>query len=331
MIKVMQNKIDSIGEKAVSGGKITREEALFILMIRDEYLLHLLSWTDKIRQTSNSNSIDLCSVINARSGGCTEDCSFCSQSVHFSTGIGTYPLMPIEKIIEGAWMAKSCGATKFCLSTSGTGIKTRKELDKLCTSVERIRKEVGIGVCATLGALTEDDMVALKAAGLSRFHHNLETAEAYFHNICTTHTYQNRIDEVRVAKKVGLSTCSGGIFGIGESLEHRVDFAFEIMALDVDSVPVNFLMPVKGTPLAGISPISPLDSLKIIALLRFLMPDKEVRVCGGRTTALHELHPLIFAAGANGMMIGNYLTRTGREPDKDLQMLKDLGLQNVSI
>lgn len=327
----MRDKIDLIGEKALSGKGISRVEALFILGLENRYLLHLLAWADRIRQTFNGNAIDLCSVINARSGGCSEDCSFCSQSVHFSTGIGAYPLLPVDTIVEGAKAARSSGATKFCLATSGKGIKNKKELDKIRKAVERIRGEIGIGVCATLGALKEEEMVALKTAGLTRFHHNLEAAESYFPRICTTHTYQDRVEQVRLAKSIGLSTCSGGIFGIGEGVEHRVDLAFEIMALGVDSVPVNFLMPVPGTPLADVVPLSPADSLKTIALFRFLMPDKEIRVCGGRINALRDLHPLIFASGANGMMIGNYLTRSGREANKDLQMLRDLGMESVSL
>lgn len=325
----MYDKLDRIGENTLSGKGITRDEAFFILGLDQKYLFHLFIWTDRIRQTFNGNRVDLCSVINARSGGCSEDCSFCSQSAHFSTGIASYPLLPPETILEGARAAKSSGATKFCLATSGKGIKNKRELEKICTIVERIRNEVGIGVCATLGALSDDEMAALKTAGLTRFHHNLETAEAYFSKVCTTHTYQDRVDRIQAAKRIGFSTCSGGIFGIGERIEHRVDLAFEIMALNVDSVPINFLMPVQGTPLAYTPPISPADALKIIALFRFLMPDKEIRVCGGRISALRDLHPLIFAGGANGMMIGNYLTKSGREPNKDLQMLRDWGLEIV--
>ena len=326
----MRNKLDIIGLKALAGERITRDEALSILSLEDHYLLHLLSWTDRMRQSFAGNTVDLCSVINARSGGCAEDCSFCSQSVHFSTGIGTYPLLPVDTIVESARSARLCGATKFCLATSGNRIRNDKELDKLCTAVQRIKKEVGIGVCATLGALTEKEMITLKAAGLTRFHHNLETAEAYFPKVCTTHTYQDRVEEVRIAKSIGISTCSGGLFGIGENLEHRVDLAFEIMALDVDSIPINFLMPAQGTPMTDVAPLSPADSLKIIALFRLLMPKKEIRICGGRTSMLHDLHPLIFASGANGMMIGNYLTRGGRDPGKDLQMLRDLGLESAT-
>ena len=323
----MLNLIDYIGKKSLLNKGITRDEALLILNLDHKFLFPLLTWTDRVRQAFNGNTVDLCSVINARSGGCPEDCSFCSQSVNSSTDITTYPLLPVDTIIEGAKTAKSNGATKFCLATSGNGIGSEKELNKICEVIEKINKEVGINVCATLGSLSKDEMIALKSAGLTRFHHNLETAESYFPEVCTTHTYQDRIDQVRFAKDVGFSICSGGIFGIGETIEHRIDLAFAIKALDVDSVPINFLMPFQGSPLSNTTPISPFEALKIIALFRFSMPYIEIRICGGRTTALRELHPLIFSAGANGMMIGNYLTKGGREPNKDIQMLSDLGLE----
>jgi len=327
----MIERIDIICEKALSGKGIKREDAEFILRIDISCLSSLLAWTDRIRQTFNGNKIDLCSVINARSGGCSEDCSFCSQSVYSETKAASYPLLSLDVILEGARSAKSNGATKFCLATSGAGINNSRELERLCEATEKIRTEVGIGVCATLGAMTKEQMTALKDAGLTRFHHNLETAESYFPSVCTTHSYRDRIEQVATAKDAGLSTCSGGIFGMGESIEQRVELAFALMELDTDSVPVNFLMPSAGTALSGVTPIEPFEALKVIALLRLLMPDKEIRVCGGRMTALHDLHPLIFAGGANGMMIGNYLTRSGREPHKDMQMLKDLGLTIESL
>lgn len=322
-----RGKIDVIGEKALSGKGITDDEAIFILKLENCHLSYLLAWADRIRQTFNGNRIELCSVINARSGGCPEDCSFCSQSIYSSAGVASYPLLPINSVVEGARMAKSWGAKRFCLATSGKGINNKKELDKLCEAVARIKMEAGMEVCATLGALTGEEIAALKTAGLSRLHHNLEASESFFPNVCTTHTYKERVEQVRLAKDIGLSTCSGGIFGMGETAGQRAELAFALLALDVASVPVNFLMPAAGTPLQDVSPITPADSLKAIALFRFLMPDKEIRVCGGRMTSLRDLHPLIFAAGANGMMIGNYLTRSGREPNKDLQMLKDLGLE----
>ena len=322
----MRERIVTICEKSLSGKGIVHDEAEFILRLDNIYLSYLLAWTERIRQTFNGNKIELCSVINARSGGCSEDCSFCTQSVYSTTDVASYPLLSLDVILEGAQSAKSNGAAKFCLATSGTGINNSRELEMLCEAVEKIRTEVGIEVCATLGAMTKEQMTALKDAGLSRFHHNLETAESYFPSVCTTHTYRDRIEQVAVAKEAGLSTCSGGIFGMGESMEQRVELAFALMELDADSVPVNFLMPSTGTPLGQITAIKPVEALKVIAMLRLLMPDKEIRVCGGRMTALHDLHPLIFASGANGMMIGNYLTRSGREPHKDLQMLKDLGL-----
>ncbi len=327
----MREKIDLICEKALYGKGITHEDAEFILRLDNIYLSFLLAWTDRIRQTFNGNKIELCSVINARSGGCSEDCSFCSQSVYSSTDVASYPLLSLSSIIAGARTARSCGATKFCLATSGKGINNEKELQKLCEATEKIRSEVGIEVCATLGAITKDQMDAMKGAGLTRFHHNLEAAESYFPSVCTTHTYKDRVEQVKTAKDIGLSTCSGGLFGMGETIEQRVELAFALMGLEVDSVPVNFLMPAAGTALGNIAPIQPAEALKVIALLRILMPEKEIRVCGGRITALHDLHPFIFAAGANGMMIGNYLTRSGREPQKDINMLKDLGLEIASL
>lgn len=324
-------QINFIGEKVIEGKEVSQEEAFFILTLDKRFLPYLLSWADRIRQTFNANRVDLCSVINAKAGGCTEDCSFCSQSVYFSTGIASYPLLPADTILEGARRAKSWGAKRFCLATSGKGIRNEKDLEKICEIINRITKEVGISVCATLGSLTEDEILALKAAGLARFHHNLETAESYFPEICSTHTFRDRFECVILAKKLGMSTCSGGIFGIGESLEQRFELACAIKALDVDSVPINFLMPIKGTPSSTFQSVGPAEGLKIIALFRFMMPGKEIRVCGGRETALRELHPLIFASGANGMMIGNYLTREGRDPRKDLQMLEDLGMEVSSI
>lgn len=326
----MFEKIDIICEKALSGKGIAHDEAEFILRLDITCLSHLMAWTDRVRQTFNGNGIELCSVINARSGGCSEDCSFCSQSVYASADIASYPLLSLDAILEGARSARSNGASRFCLATSGNGINNR-ELERLCEATEKIRSEAGIGVCATLGAMTKEQMTALKDAGLTRFHHNLEAAESYFPNVCTTHTYRDRIEQVAVAKDAGLSTCSGGLFGMGESIEQRVELAFALTALNVDSVPVNFLMPAAGTALGKVTPIRPSEALKVIALLRLLMPDKEIRVCGGRMTALNDLHPLIFAGGANGMMIGNYLTRGGREPHKDIQMLNDLGLDIASL
>ncbi len=327
----MFGKLDIICEKALSGKGIDRNEADFILRLDIACISSLLSWTDRIRQTFNGNRIELCSVINARSGGCTEDCSFCSQSVYSSTGVASYPLLSVDAILEGARSARSNGASRFCLATSGNGIDSDRELELLCEATAKIRSEACIEVCGTLGAMAPEQMRALKNAGLTRIHHNLETAESYFPFVCTTHTYRERVEQVVVAKEAGLSTCSGGLFGMGESIEQRVELAFALMELNVDSVPVNFLMHSAGTALANVQPIRPFGAIKIIALLRLLMPDKEIRICGGRTTALNELHPLIFAAGASGMMIGNYLTRSGREPHKDIQMLKDLGLDIAAL
>ena len=321
-----KERLEDLKEKVLSGQSLRREDAWFILTFDDSRIDLLLEYADQIRDATKGTEIDLCSVVNARSGSCSENCSFCAQSVHFSTGVKTYPLLDTGTLVESARHAQTNGANKFCIATSGRGIRKQKDLDDICHAVQTIREEVGISMCATLGELTEEQMIALKKAGVRRFHHNLETSENFFNTICTTHTYQDRLERIRTAKRVGLSTCCGGIFGMGESQEDRIDLAFAIKELDVDSVPINFLVPVAGTPLENAVPPSPEECLKIIALFRFLMPDKEIRVCGGRVTGLKELHPKIFAGGASGMMIGNYLTTMGPPPEEDLKMLEALGM-----
>lgn len=320
-------RIQSLADRVLQGGGLDREEARFLLTLEDAHLEDLLLQAARIREAFKGRRIDLCTVTNAKSGACSEDCNFCAQSSHFSTKVPVYPLRSVETLVEGARDAKRRGATKYCIATSGRGIDSDEDLFHICEAIYRIKHEVGLGTCATLGALTESQMRALQAAGLDRFHHNLETSEAYFPSICTTHTFQDRVERVRLARRVGLSTCCGGIFGMGESLEDRIDLAFTIRDLGVDSVPINFLMPIPGTPLEDATPPSPLECLKIIALFRFLMPDREIRVCGGRLPALRQWHPRIFDGGASGMMIGNYLTTLGRPPEEDLAMLAQLGLE----
>ncbi len=317
--------IRKLGDRVLAGGDLDRKDAAAILNVDDSEIDFLLKEADRIREAHKGKEIDLCSVTNARSGNCSENCSFCAQSVHFSTDVKSYPLLATDSLVSAARHAKENGATKFCIATSGRGIRREKDLEEICRAVSTIKNEVKISMCGTLGELTEEQMAALKAAGLDRFHHNLETSEAFFPNVCTTHTYQDRLDRIRTAKRVGLTTCCGGIFGMGETLEDRIDLAFAIRELDVDSVPLNFLVPVAGTPLENAVPPTPNECLKIIALFRFLMPDKEIRICGGRVSALQDLHPRIFEGGASGMMIGNYLTTMGRPPEDDLSMLDALG------
>jgi biotin synthase len=232
----------------------------------------------------------------------------------------------VDRIAEAAESAKKNGAKRFCIVTSGRGIDSRDDLENIAKGIKRVR-DVGLSPCATLGTLTREQLSCLKEAGLHRYHHNIETSREYFPRICTTHSFDERLDVLRNARNLGLSACSGGILGMGEGLIDRIDMAMTLRELDVDSVPLNFLMPIPGTPLGTISRITPLEALKSIALFRFILPKKEIRICAGRGSALGQLHPLIFLAGADGFMIGNYLTTNGLDPHNDLKMIHDLGLR----
>ena len=269
---------------------------------------------------------DPCSIINAKSGNCSEDCAFCAQSVHHNTDAEAYPLRDRETIVEAARKAYGYGVRRFCIVTSGRGIYSDSELETIADCIREI-KAIGFNPCATLGTLTREQLAFLKDAGLHRYHHNIETSKNFFPNICSTHTFEERLETLNTAKEVGLSLCSGGIMGLGETMRDRAEMALSLREMDVDSVPLNFLMPIPGTRLEGADFITPLEALKTIALFRHILPDKEIRICGGRAIALRDLHPMIFLAGANGLLMGDYLTTKGRDFESDRLMLADLGLK----
>jgi biotin synthase len=234
--------------------------------------------------------------------------------------------MKKEDILERARSAEAMGANKLCFVTSGCGVETADELDSICDAISAITENVDIARCASLGSLDRDQMEKLKAAGLQSLHHNIETAESFFNEICTTHSYADRVKTIESARRVGFYICSGGIFGMGESAGHRIDMALALRELDVDSVPLNFLNPIPGTRLERAEPMHPLDILKTIAMFRLMLPEKDIRVCGGRERNLRSLQPLMFVAGANCTVLGNYLTTGGRGFGEDLEMIADLGL-----
>jgi biotin synthase len=331
-MKVIYRMVLNILEKAVdkitSGKKITRSEALKISEQAREQkdLFFLLAYANLLREEFKGKVIDLCSIINARSGACPEDCIFCAQSSRYRTKIEKYPFISQKKIVHGAKSARDTGADRFGIVISGRGIKGGKDLDKICDAITAIAQETDIGICTSLGTLTHEAAQKLKSAGLKRYHHNLETSEKYFPRVCTTHSYQERVDTLKVARDSGLAVCSGGIFGLGEEMKDRLELAFYLRELEVDSIPLNFLHPVPGTPAEHFTPLNPLEILKTIALFRFVLPDKDIRICGGRPVNLRSLQSLIYGAGANAVMIGNYLTTLGRDPKEDLQEIRDLGL-----
>jgi len=309
---------------SLSGNGIDRNTALELAQRSGPGLFDLFALANRVREKFRGDRVDLCSIINAKSGACPEDCSFCAQSAHTKTDVDIYPLVDREKILKAAASSKENGVKRFCIVTSGRDISDR-ELGKICSFISDIRS-MGLLPCATLGLLTSDNFRQLKDAGLHRYHHNLETSENFFSEICSTHTFRDKIKTIEAARSVDLSVCSGGIFGLGESWEDRVDMALAIKETGADSVPINFLSPVKGTQMDDRQVLPPLEALKIIAIYRLILPRHEIRICGGRPQALRELNAFIFSAGASGLLMGNYLTTTGRQPEDDLQLIHDMGL-----
>ncbi|RJQ53504.1 MAG: biotin synthase BioB [Nitrospiraceae bacterium] len=308
-----------------TGDGIDRQTALDLSYRKGVEIYDLFASANRTREKFRGNKVDLCSIINAKSGACPEDCSFCAQSAHSKTDISVYPLMEKEQILEAAVFSRENGVRRFCVVTSGKK-PSFKELRAICDLISGIRK-TGLLPCATLGLLDKEQLRQLRDAGLHRYHHNLETSEAFFSEVCTTHTYREKVRTIEYAKSLGLSICSGGIFGLGESWEDRVDMAFALRELGVDSVPVNFLAPVRGTPLEDREALRPFEALKIISVCRLILPDREIRVCGGRPATLRDMNSYIFFAGADGLLVGNYLTTQGRNLTDDLKMIRDLELE----
>lgn len=326
---MLNSFIDRLAGKILDGYLVDYAEAQQLARLED-CLEDLLYAAYRIRKCFRGEEIDFCSIINAKSGRCSEDCKFCAQSAHHHTSVNEHPLIDDDKILEGAVAAKEAGACRYGIVTSGRGIR-EAESERICAALKQIAKQVGINRCASLGSLTPDMIRQLKEAGLTRYHHNLETSENFFPQVCSTHSYQERLDTVRLVKQAGLELCCGGIFGLGEDMDDRLDLAFTLRELGVDSVPLNFLVPISGTPLEAQPPLTPREILKIIALYRFILPDKDIKVCGGREANLRDLQSWIYYAGANGSLLGNYLTTTGKPAAEDLQMIKDLNLRTKGI
>jgi biotin synthase len=281
----------------------------------------------RAREAHFGRRVSLCVIINAKSGLCSEDCAFCSQAATSKAEVTKYPLLPKEKLVEAAQAAHAQGAARFSLVTSGKGVITAKEQGEILETVAAIREAAPIRVCASLGLADRAFLEELKSAGVYRFHHNLETAPSFYPQICSTHTYRDRVATIQAAKEAGLRVCVGGIFGMGESVAQRSEMAQAIKELEVDAIPLNFLHPLPGTRLADRPLLTPLEALKIIIAFRLTFPDKTIIICGGRQPTLRSLAPLIFAAGANALMTGDYLTTKGRLPEEDRQMLEDMGLE----
>lgn len=304
---------------------ITTREANELLQCEGSELLELLARAGRTKLEERGHLIDPCAIVNAKSGHCGQDCAFCAQSSRSKADIERYGLRPASELFAAAREAAEAGASRFSIVTSGRALASGAELRNIASVIERIAHELPLAPCASLGLLDGSALCTLSDAGLSRYHHNLEAAESFFPTICTTRSWCQSITTIEAAKKAGLTICCGGIFGLGELPGQRVELLESIRSLDVDSVPLNFLHPIAGTPLEGRCDLTPLDCLKVVAVARLMFPDREVRICGGREYNLRDLQSWILLAGIDGIMIGGYLTTGGRTIADDLAMIEDGG------
>jgi biotin synthase len=325
----MDSILIKLKDKAINTTGIDPDDAqtLYETGQKDPFLL--MAYASQIREHFKGIKIGLCAIMNAKSGVCAENCRFCAQSVHYGTDAPVYPLISSQEIIKKGRTAFEAGAHYFGIVTSGTRIDDQDEWAEIYRAIAGLN-EVGIKPCGSLGMLDHKTASNLKESGLFRYHHNLETSRSFFDAICSTHAYDEDIETVRIAKKAGLSVCSGGIIGLGEKMEHRIELAMTLKELDVDSVPVNILNPIEGTPLAGTPPLSPMEILLTVAIYRFILPDKEIKLCGGKEKNLRQLLPMAIMAGCNSFMTGNYLTTLGRNTENNLEMIADLGCEAAS-
>lgn len=316
-----------ISDRILDGGSITKEEALAVLESSDDELLSLLNAAYRIRKAHFGNTVSLHLLRNVKSGKCPEDCSFCSQSTSAINDVERYDMQTVESIVDGAQAAVDRNAKRYCV-VSSTRAPNPNELETICEAAIQIKQKYpDLEICSSLGLLTEEKAKRLKESGVDRFNHNLETSENYFSEVVTTHEFADRVNTARIVKQVGLDLCCGGLFGMGESLQDRVDLAFALADLDVDSVPVNFLDPRPGTPFHGKpNPLKPNDCLRALAMIRFVIPKTEVRIAGGRETTLRNLQPLALYP-ANSMFTAGYLTTGGQSYDEDKQMIEDAGFK----
>ena len=323
----MNETLSVLAGRVLDGQLLDRAEIDGLLEESSRDYEDLFYWANKIRQKFFGNKIKVCSIVPGRLGGCSQDCKFCAQSVRYDTAIEKKPkVLSDEEILKAAAEAGDKGVPNFGIVYSGKAV-SETELQRLERLIKIITQDYGLGVCASLGIINSEQMKRLGKAGLNRYNHNLETSERHFKDIVTTHKYADRVNVIKAAKQAGLGICAGGIFGIGETQSDRVDMAFALRELDVDTVPMNFLHPIEGTPLADTETLKPKEILRIIALYRFILPKVNLKVAGGRTLNLRDIQSWIFYAGCTSILSGNYLTTAGRAVEDDMRMLTDLGLE----
>ncbi|HEX3726917.1 MAG TPA: biotin synthase BioB [Pirellulales bacterium] len=320
---VASGRWHALAERVLSGGELEFDQALSVLACPDEQLLDLLAAAYTVRRRYFGNTVQLYFLMNAKSGLCPEDCGYCSQSKVSDAEIPRYNLLDRNKLLAGAEMAASRQSKTYCIVISGRAPNER-EMAAITQIVPEIKERWNLKICACLGLLTPEQARELKACGVDRVNHNLNTSESYYGQICSTHTYQDRLDTLAAVRAAGIELCSGGILGMGEAPADTVRMAFALRDLGVESIPVNFLNPIDGTPLEGVSRLNPRDCLKALAMFRFANPSRELRIAGGRELHLGSLQALGLYP-ANSIFVGDYLTTKGQAAEADYRMIEDLG------
>lgn len=327
---MIKDIILKLKNKILNGHDITIEEAKKLMEVsidNKEEMDILCQSANEIRERFCGNNFDLCTIMNAKSGKCSENCKYCAQSSHFKTNAEVYDLISSCEAIEEAKKVEAEGAYRFSLVTSGRGLKQGdKDLQKLCDIYKDLKNSTNISLCASHGICDEFALKELYDSGVSSYHHNLETSRKFYPNICTTHSYDDRINTIKKAQKVGLNVCSGGIWGLGETLEDRIEMAFDLQNLNIKSVPLNILMPIEGTPLGHMQPLNPKEILRTIAIYRFILPKAYLRYAGGRIN-LKELQEKGIQSGINSALTGNFLTTTGTTIESDKEMIRRNGYE----
>jgi biotin synthase len=316
---------EELADRALAGFAPTTDDALAVLQSDDRELLALLHAALRVRHEHFGLKVKLNMIVNAKSGICPEDCGYCSQSIVSTAAVPKYSMLDRGTIVAGGHEAWARKAGTYCIVASGRGPSAR-ELREVTAAVRRLKRELPMKVCACLGLLSDEQAILLKEAGVDRYNHNLNTSSSHHGRITTTHTYEDRLRTIAAVKRAGISPCAGFIAGMGESDEQLVEVAFALREIDADSIPVNFLNAIPGTPLEGVDELNPRRCLKILALMRFVCPSKEIRVAGGREVNLRSLQPLALYP-ANAIFVGDYLTTPGQAAEEDWQMLEDLGFE----
>jgi biotin synthase len=321
-------RIAELGQRVLDGGHLKREEAQWLFELESSADIYdLLSWANRVREHFKGNKIHLCSIVNAKAGACSENCSFCAQSSFYQTGSPKYGFVDPEPVFEAADEANRNGVTAVGLVAAWKGLNEGPMLDEVCDRIRELKASGKTRPDASLGIIKNQAVAdRLKEAGLECYGHNLESSRRFFPSTCSTHTFDDRVNTIGYLKKAGIKICSGGIIGMGETREDRCDLAFSLKEIGANVVPVNILNPIPGTPFEKNTPLPPMEILKTIACFRLILPRQEIMVAGGRTVNLRDMQSMVFMAGASALMVGNYLTTLNQPVEKDLQMLKDLGL-----